>query len=89
MNRSMIRNLAVATLIVYPAFAIGADRVPNVKPGSDGKLHWFFDGDELRSVTSAPSATAIFTAMCPSPPSPAPRPCDPCPPSSAGAASTS
>src|ERR1700722_9878337 len=23
------------------------DRVPNVTPGSDGKLHWFFDGDEL------------------------------------------
>ena len=30
----------------------------------------FFDGDVLRTVTSAPSDAANLTPMCPSPPSP-------------------
>jgi hypothetical protein len=30
MNRSIIRNLAVAGLVAYPAFALGADQAPEV-----------------------------------------------------------
>jgi len=31
MNRSIIRNLARAALLAYPAFAFGADQAPDVK----------------------------------------------------------
>jgi hypothetical protein len=39
MNRSIIRNLAVAALLAYPAFALGADQVPDVKGKWIGKTH--------------------------------------------------
>ena len=44
MNRSMIRNLAVATLVAYPAFAIGADQVPDIKGKWIGKTHTILVG---------------------------------------------
>jgi hypothetical protein len=44
MNRSMIRNLAVATLVAYPAFAIGADQAPDVKGKWIGKTHTIIVG---------------------------------------------
>jgi hypothetical protein len=39
MHRSIIRNLTVAALIVYPAFALGADQVRDVKGKWIGKTH--------------------------------------------------
>jgi hypothetical protein len=39
MNQSIIRNLAVAALLAYPAFALGADQVPDVKGKWVGKTH--------------------------------------------------
>jgi hypothetical protein len=44
MNRSMIRNLAVAALIAYPALAIGADQVPDIKSKWIGKTHTILVG---------------------------------------------
>ncbi len=44
MNRWMIRNLAVATLVAYPAFAIGADQVPDIKGKWIGKTHTIIVG---------------------------------------------
>lgn len=44
MYRSIIRNLAVATLIIYPAFGFGADRVPDVKGKWIGKTHTILVG---------------------------------------------
>ncbi len=39
MNRLIIRNLAVAALVAYPAFALGADQAPDVKGKWIGKTH--------------------------------------------------
>ena len=40
----MIRNLAVATLVAYPAFAIGADQVPDIKGKWIGKTYTIIVG---------------------------------------------
>jgi hypothetical protein len=39
MHQSIIRGLAVAALVAYPAFARGADQVPDVKGKWIGKTH--------------------------------------------------
>jgi hypothetical protein len=39
MNQSIIRSLAVAALLAYPAIALGADQVPDVKGKWVGKTH--------------------------------------------------
>ena len=44
MNRSMIRNLAVATLAAYPAIALGADQAPDVKGKWIGKTYTIIVG---------------------------------------------
>jgi hypothetical protein len=44
MNRSIIRDLAVAALVAYPAFAIAADQVPDVKGKWIGKTHTILRG---------------------------------------------
>jgi hypothetical protein len=39
MNQSIIRSLTVAALVAYPAFALGADQVPDIKGKWIGKTH--------------------------------------------------
>jgi hypothetical protein len=44
MNRSVIRHLAIAALIAYPASALGQDQAPDVKGKWIGKTHTILVG---------------------------------------------
>ena len=44
MKRSVIRHLAIAALIAYPASALGADQAPDVKGKWIGKTHTILVG---------------------------------------------
>jgi hypothetical protein len=44
MNRSINRNLALAAVLAYPAFALGADQAPDVKGKWIGKTHTIIAG---------------------------------------------
>ena len=44
MNQSIIRSLTVAALVAYPAFALGADQVPDIKGKWIGKTHTIIVG---------------------------------------------
>ena len=44
MNRSVIRHLAIATLVAYPASALGDDQTPDVKGKWIGKTHTILVG---------------------------------------------
>jgi hypothetical protein len=44
MSQSLIRNLTLATLLAYPAFALGADQPPDIKGKWIGKTHTILVG---------------------------------------------
>ena len=44
MNRSVIRHLAIAALVAYPASALGEDQAPDVKGKWIGKTHTILVG---------------------------------------------
>ena len=44
MNRSVIRHLAIAALVAYPASALGEDQAPDVKGKWIGKSHTILVG---------------------------------------------
>ena len=53
MNRSVIRHLAIAALIAYPASALGQDQAPDVKGKWIGKTHTILVG-QRRALAQGP-----------------------------------